>query len=576
MAQTKYQTILNSDKKIKINDFSTNHVKPKVVFKQYSQNQEFLLPKNIDDFIGPGHIARLISQIIDQMDIQFILNTYKGGGTSSYNPRMMLKSWILAFINRIYSCRLVSKNLRENLAFIWISGNQTPDFHTLNDFRLRLKDDIKKIFKQIVVYALEHGIIKAKDVFIDHTKNEANANKHKIVWRKQVERQSKKIDEELDELFKFIDEVNEKENKSFGSKDLPEQERNGFDDEKVKQIIDKINNNVKDGSTEREDGKEQRKKVRRTKQLLERKEAYKQKKHILSGRNSYSRTDHDAVGMMMKDKLTIRPGYNEGIAVENGLVLNYIISDNCSDGVSFVPLMDGVIDNLGKVPENANADGAYGNEENQNYLEEKGTNNYLKFNTYHKEKSQKWKDKKLRLENFSYDEKKNEFTCPNNNKLHFVGDKEEVTKTGYKRKISMYQCEEGSCKYCRLKKKCLSKKNKNNTRTLQFSWLAERLKEQARQNLNSEKGKELRKRRGNEVESIFGDEKINKLKRRYNLRGIKKVNLEAGLYYISHNLRRIHKLRQKTTKKKNQGIEGEIISSQRLYSSTAMSIRFTF
>ena len=133
---------------------------------------------------------------------------------------------------------MVAKSLRENLAFIWISGNQTPDFRTLNNFRLRLKDDIKRVFKYIVQYALEQGIIEAKDVFVDHTKNEANANKHKMVWRKHVEKQSGKIDEELDELFRFIDELNEKEEKMFGGKDLPEQERDGFDGEKVRRIVD--------------------------------------------------------------------------------------------------------------------------------------------------------------------------------------------------------------------------------------------------------------------------------------------------------------------------------------------------
>lgn len=61
-------------------------------------------------------------------------------------------------------------------------------------------------------------------------------------------------------------------------------------------------------------------------------------------------------------------------------------------------------------------------------------------------------------------------------------------------------------------------------------------------NLESEKGKELRKRRGNEVESVFGEGKLNKAKQRYLLRGIDKVNLEAGIYYIAHNLRRIHKI----------------------------------
>lgn len=545
MVKKQVQKVLFSDDVLDMGE--KRFKKKKVVFKSYCRNQEFLLPKNVDDFIGGGHIARLISIIIDRMDIQFIVDTYKGGGASSYNPRMMLKVWILAFINRVYSCRLVAKCTRENLAFIWISGNQKPDFHTLNDFRLRLKDDIKEIFKQIVQYALERGIIEAKDVFVDHTKNEANSNKHKIVWRKQVEKQSEKIDEELDKLFKYIDELNEKEQKVFGSKDLPEQERDGFDDEKVKEIIDEINKNVKDGKVSREKSHEQRKNVRRAKQLIERKEQYKQKKQILNGRNSYSKTDHDAVGMMMKDKITIRPAYNEGVAVENGLVLNYVISNNCADSVSFVPLMEGVIDNLGKIPENANADGAYGNEEDHLFLEEKGINNFLKFNLYHKEKSEKWKNEKIRLRDFFYDKKNNEFTCPNKIKLKFIANKEEITKTGYKRTISSYQCKEGACKYCRLKKKCLSKKNVTSTRTLQLSWLAERLKDQARNNLDSEKGKELRKRRANEVESVFGDEKLNKLKRRYHLRGIKKVKLEAGLYYISHNIRRIHKLTQKKT-----------------------------
>jgi len=107
-----------------------------------------------------------------------------------------------------------------------------------------LKDEIKKVFKEIVIYGIEQGIIEGKDVFVDHTKNEANSNKHKVVWRKQVENQLKKIDDEIDELFKHIDKLNEEEGKIFGSKDLPEQEREGFDDGKVQNIINKINDNI--------------------------------------------------------------------------------------------------------------------------------------------------------------------------------------------------------------------------------------------------------------------------------------------------------------------------------------------
>lgn len=565
-----FQTELNSGKKVKIKEFSSTLPKPKVVFKLYSQNQQFLLPKNINNFIGPGHIARLVSTIIDQMDIQFIVDTYKGGGTSSYAPQMLLKAWILSFINRTYSCRLVAKNLRENLAFIWISGNQTPDFHTLNNFRLRLKDDIKKIFKQIVLYGIETGIIEGKDVFIDHTKNEANANKHKVVWKKQVEKQLLTIDQELENLFAQIDKINDEENKIFGNKDLPEQERQTFDTNKVTEIVEKINKNVKEGKIGKEEGREQRKKVRRTEELIQRKENYLLKKQILNGRNSFSKTDPDAVAMMMKDKLTVKPAYNEGVAVENGFVLNYVINDNCGDSVNFIPLMEGVIDNLEKSPENANSDGAYGNEENHAFLEEKKIGNFLKFNSYHKEKSKAWREKMFRLEDFTYDEDKDEFTCRNSVIFSFLDEQERKTKTGYLQKFKSYKVPEGACVKCPFRDKC----TKSNTRTLQVSWNAERLQKQARENLNSDKGKELRKRRGNEVESVFGDQKLNKLKRRYHLRGLPKVKLEAGLYYISHNIRKIHTKSQNKLPSGMKRIDSGILNTKKLLFCPQMNFSF--
>lgn len=514
----------------------------KVTFKPYSQDQEFLLPKRLSDFVEAGHIACLISSIIDQMDTSFILKTYKGGGTSSYDPKMMLKVWILGFVSRIYSSRLLAKALRESLPFIWISGNQTPDFRTLNDFRLRLKEDIKKIFKKIVVYALEQGIIEGKDVFVDHSKTIANANKNKIVWKKQVEKQLQKIDAELDEFFSYIDELNELEDRNFGKKDLPEKERSGFDDTAVKKLVEKINKDFNEKKISRETAKAERKKVRRTKQLLDRKKQYKQKKDTLASRNSYSKTDIDAVAMMQKDKLTIRPAYNEGIAVENGIVLDYTISNNACDSVSFTDLMQGTVDNLnGKTPETTTGDGAYGTEENMNYLDTNNIGNYLKHNTFHREKKRSWKDKRPLLEDLKYNAEKDEFDCDCGAKLVLEKELEETTATGYCRKMKRYKTIKEHTPDCPVQKK---RKTKNGMLTLDVSWNAERLKKQARENLNSPKGLELRKRRGNEVESVFGDEKMNRNKRRYHLRGLQKVLLEAGLYYIAHNLRKIHKHNQ--------------------------------
>ena len=205
-------------------------------------------------------------------------------------------------------------------------------------------------------------------------------------------------------------------------------------------------------------------------------------------------------------------------------------SDNCGDCVSFIQLVDGVIDNLGKAPENAHSDGAYGNEETMSYLEKKGIRNFLKYNTYHKERKKNWNEKN-RLEGLTYNKKKDEFTCPSGIKLKFEKEKPDITKTGFVRNVRVYRSENGQCNKCPF--------HKSGAKTLSFSREYERLKEQAKSNLDSAKGIELRKRRGNELESIFGDEKLNNLKRRYHLRGLKKVNIEAGLYYIAHNIKKI-------------------------------------
>ena len=530
----KIQKTLFSDKEIVVGRIIPT-VKKKIIFKSYSQNQDFLLPKSLHEFVEPGHIARLISDIIDEMNINHIIETYKGGGTSAFNPRMLLKDWILGFVNKIYSCRMLAKELRENLTFIWISGNQRPDFRTLNNFRLRLKDDIKPIFKSIVLYGIETGIIEGKDIFVDHTKRSANANRHKIVWKKQVENQSRKTDEELDKLFEHIDKINADEEKVFGNKDLPEQERKGFDKEKIKKIVEKINQELKDKKISREHARDEKKQLSRAIKLLDRRALYEQKKEILGKRNSYSKTDNDAIAMMMKDKLTVRPAYNEGIVVEKGFVVNYEVSNKVSDSVNFVPLMEGAISNLDRLPENANADAAYGNEENWSFLQKHGIRNFLKYGLYRKEKSNKWKAEKLRFEDFIYDKEKDEFICKNNERLSLVDKLEEITKTGYIKAINKYQAPEGVCINCPFRALC----TKSKARTLELSWKGELLKQQARENLESKKGKELRKRRGNEIESVFGDGKLNKNKDRYLLRGLSKVNIEAGLYYISHNLRKI-------------------------------------
>ena len=109
----------------------------KVVFKRYEMGQPQLLPPSVEELIPEKHLVRVIDQVIEDMDISVIVKEYKGGGTSSYHPKMLLKVIVYAYAEQIYSGRQIAKAVRENIPFMWISGGNRPDFRTINRFRGR-------------------------------------------------------------------------------------------------------------------------------------------------------------------------------------------------------------------------------------------------------------------------------------------------------------------------------------------------------------------------------------------------------------------------------------------------------
>ena len=98
----------------------------KIVFKELTSNQNVLFPVSLSEKIASNHPVRVVNSVVDALDISSLLRAYKGGGTSSYHPRMMLKVLFYAYLNNIYSCRKIEKALQENIHFMWLSGNSTP------------------------------------------------------------------------------------------------------------------------------------------------------------------------------------------------------------------------------------------------------------------------------------------------------------------------------------------------------------------------------------------------------------------------------------------------------------------
>ena len=89
----------------------------------------------------------MVSEVIEQINIDRLIKSYKEGGTSSYHPRMLLKVMVYCYLRNLFSSRKIEEALKQNIHFMWLSGMITPDHNTINRFRgERLQKPLKKFF----------------------------------------------------------------------------------------------------------------------------------------------------------------------------------------------------------------------------------------------------------------------------------------------------------------------------------------------------------------------------------------------------------------------------------------------
>ena len=253
--------------------------KRKVVFKRYEQNQPMLLPPSYEDLVPMNHPVRVVNEVIERIDIGALEASYKGGGTSSYHPRMLLKVVLYAYLRNIYSSRKIEQALAENVHFMWLAGGAKPDHNTINDFRgKRLREHLKKIFNEVVMLLTEEGVVTLKEVILDGTKLEANANRYTFVWGNAIKVSRERITRQLKELWKYVEEVYQDEEQQPNVPDFE-----AIDPEAVRRTIDEINKALK----EREIDPKVRQKLKYAeKNWPEKLREYEEKEKVLGSRNS--------------------------------------------------------------------------------------------------------------------------------------------------------------------------------------------------------------------------------------------------------------------------------------------------
>ncbi len=506
-------------------------------FRPYSPNQTVLFPERIDKDISPDDPVRLVSAVIDSLDISGIRKLYKACGRSPYHPKMLLKVVLYAYMNNIYSCRKIESSLKRDVYFIWLAGYEQPDFVTVNRFRNRVKDEINKVFTQLVLLLNAKGLVTLDVEYIDGTKIESKANKYTFVWRKTVERNRARLMEKIKALLSQVDDA-------IAQDKALTDEAVSFTPEVLTEICAELRDTLsKEPAPTDKEGKasvrQRQKQVRELEEMADKLSEYDGRLEKLDGRNSYSKTDPDATFMRMKEDAMnngqTKPGYNLQIGTENQFITDFGLFPNPGDTLTMRSFLDSFSSRYSRVPGEVCADSGYGSEENYAFMEANGTEAYVKYNYFHKEQKRDFRNDIFRLENLYYNAEKDYFVCPMGQHMERVGTKHERTEGGYVAVSAVYRAQR--CDGCPLRWGC--HKRRQGEREMTANHLLLEYRRKARERLTSEKGLEHRSKRPIEPEAVFGQIKYNMQYKRFRHFGKDKVTMDFAFFAMAFNLKKM-------------------------------------
>jgi transposase len=340
------------------------------------------------------------------------------------------------------------------------------------------------------------GMVGLGHIAFDGTKLKASASLRQSRNREGLEKEMKRIKQEVRQMIEASSQIDEIEDKEYPDGDGCE-------------IAKELR------------GKEYRlKKLREARKVL-----HKEKLKRVNITDPESR-------LMQDIRRVIQPSYNGQVAVDNKnqVIVAADISQNTTDHHEFRRMVEQVEQNLGTLPEESSADAGYFSYENLEYAQQKGLDTYIPDNFFEALDKNNKAEKRYHKSNFRYDPERDMYICPENKNLKRYPEMKRRRKSPF----LVYRGE--SCRGCAVKNECTRAPTRSINRDGRESLI-----ETMREKLRSQDGREIYKKRLYTVEPVIGDMKWNRRKMMMSLRGLVKVRGEFLLMCLVNNIKKVVK-----------------------------------
>lgn len=460
-------------------------------------------------FLENSGVGDIISKYINKSD---------KGGRPNCNYYRLFATILFGFAFDKYTLRGIESACKFDLRYISLMEQEQVDYSTIARFINKvIIPNEQKIFSLICFQIKKEMNIEFEDAFIDGTKQEANCNKYKFVWKpiRFHERLSVKA---YDLIFKNDLLRTNKVEKLIRSSTIAAAidnlmlKKESYPEKKFNSIIKALTEMLY--------------------KILE----YESKEEICGeNRKSYYKTDKDATAMCLKSDYysglgsNMHAAYNVQILVIKGLVFSYDVSQSRTDYDELIPVLENFYQNYGIFPLRVCADAGYGVLKNYQYLKEHNIKNYVKNQSWESTISGRYPD----VYRINEDDT---ITCING-----LTGKEVTIENRHPKKSKAVFYRINGCTDCPFISYCkrYMKNQLEDFKIFEVVKEFQHLKLEAWNNLLSPKGIEIRVNRSIQVEGVFGIIKQNYGRTRFNRRGIEKVTTEAMLYFLGFNIAKL-------------------------------------
>ena len=131
-------------------------------YKPYDYSQSLLIPVSLQDQLMPGTLEFAIHTLVEnRMDMSVFECKYQNDetGRRAYDPKILLKVVLLGYSRGLTSSRQLERACRENVLFMAMTSNQRPDHSTIAAFISSMKDQIKPLFRDILLVCDQEGLL---------------------------------------------------------------------------------------------------------------------------------------------------------------------------------------------------------------------------------------------------------------------------------------------------------------------------------------------------------------------------------------------------------------------------------